>query len=104
LLDSDSKDALLIKEVIKKSPAEKAGLQMQDKILKIDGVLVNTNDGIEDEIVRLRGKEKTSVVLTVISGGQTKTVTITRAIISIPLVETQDLENAQIITYREVAF
>jgi carboxyl-terminal processing protease len=104
LLDRDSKDVLMIKEVIKKSPAEKAGLQIQDKILKIDGVLVDTNNGIEDEILRLRGKEKTTVVLTVISGSQTKTVTITRAIISIPIVETQDLEKAQIITYREVAF
>ena len=104
LLDNDSKDALLIKEVIKGSPAEKAGLQLQDKIIKIDGVMVNTNDGIEDEILRLRGKEKTTVVLTILSGDKTKTVTITRAVISISLVETNDVENAQIITYREIAF
>lgn len=104
LLDSESKDTLLIKDVIGGSPAEKAGLQMQDKITKIDGVTVDTNNGIEDEILRLRGKEKTTVVLTVLSGSQTKTVTITRAIISIPLVEISDRENAQVITYREIAF
>jgi len=89
---------------LKGSPAEKAGLQLQDKITKIDGVAVNTNDSIEDEILRLRGKEKTPVVLTVISGSQTKTVTIIRAVISVPLVETNELENAQVITYREIAF
>lgn len=54
LLDADSKDGLIIKDVIEKSPAEKAGLQPQDIITKIDGVDVDTANGIDDEILRLR--------------------------------------------------
>lgn len=104
LLDADSKDGLLIREVITKSPAEKAGLQSQDKIIKIDGTDVDTSNGIEDEILRLRGKEKTTVVVTVISNGKTKVVTIIRAVISVPIAELKDLPTAQVLTYREVAF
>jgi len=104
LIDTDTKNGLIIKEVIEKSPAEKAGLQSQDQIIKIDWIEVNTDNGIEDEILRLRGKEKTAVVVTILSNGQTKNVTIIRAVISIPLVEIRDLTTAQIITYREVAF
>lgn len=104
LLDSDSKDALIIREVLSGSPAEKAGLQLQDKITTIDGVTVVTGDGIEDEILRLRGKEKTNVVLIILSDNKEKTVTITRAVISLSLVDIYDRENAQVITYREIAF
>jgi len=100
----DSKDGLVIKSVIEKSPAEDAGLQPQDKIIKIDGVAVNTNDGIDDEIARLRGKEKTTVVVTVVSNNKTKIITLTRAVISIPLAEIKDVQTAELITYREVAF
>ncbi len=104
LLDTGSKDGLLIKEIIEKSPAEKAGLKSQDIIVKIDGIVVDTSNGIEDEILRLRGKEKTSVTVTIISNKETKIVTLTRAVISIPLAESKDLPKAQVITYREVAF
>lgn len=104
MLDADSKDGLIIKQVLEKSPAEKAGLQPQDMIIKIDNITVDTSNGIEDEILRLRGKEKTSVTVTVISGSKTKIITIIRAVVSIPLVELKDLSNAQLITYREIAF
>lgn len=104
LLDADSKDGLVIKEVLEKSPAEKAGLHSQDKIIKIDGVKVDTTNGIEDEVARLRGKEKTSVTVTVISNNETKVVTVVRAVISMQLVEIKDLPAAQLMTFREVAF
>lgn len=44
------------------------------------------------------------MVVTIVSNGQTKNVTIIRAVISIPLAEIRDLPTAQILTYREVAF
>ncbi len=44
LLDADSKDGLTIREVIPKSPAEKAKIQSQDKIIKIDGITVDTTN------------------------------------------------------------
>jgi len=65
---------------------------------------VDTNNGIEDEILRLRGKEKTSVNVTILSNGQTRTITIIRAVISIPLAEIKELPTAYTITYREIAF
>lgn len=104
MLDADSKDGLTIREVISKSPAEKAGIQSQDKIIKIDNVTVDTTNWIEDEILRLRGKEKTSVVVTVLSNNETKTITIIRAVISIPVAEIKELPTATLLTYREVAF
>lgn len=36
LIDAETKNGLVIREVIEKSPAEKAGLQSQDQITKID--------------------------------------------------------------------
>lgn len=104
ILDADSKDGLLIKEVLEKSPAAKAWLQIQDKIIKIDGIAVDTTNGIEDEILRLRWKEKTTVVITILSGSEIKVLTIVRAVISVPITEVKELPNAYVLKYREVAF
>jgi carboxyl-terminal processing protease len=52
----------------------------------------------------LRGKEKTSVLITVLSNHETKNVTVIRAIISVPLIEAHNLSTSHIITYKEVAF
>lgn len=104
ILDWDSKNGLTIQKVIEKSPADQAGLQPQDIILKIDSIVVDNTDGIEDEILRLRGKENTPVTLNILSGKTIKNVTIIRAIISIPLAELTDTWSAHLLTYREVAF
>lgn len=65
-----------------------------DKIIKIDSTPVITEDGIADDIGRLRGKVLTQVEVTVLSGKLTKTVAIIREIIHVPLVETQVLSTA----------
>jgi len=65
-----------------------------DKIVKIDENAVTTEDGIADDIGRLRGKVLTQVEVTVLSGKLTKTVAIVREIIHVPLVETQTLDTA----------
>lgn len=80
--------------MIRHSPAEKAGLMAGDKIIKIDNTPVITEDGIADDIGRLRGKVLTQVEVTVLSGKLTKTVAIIREIIHIPLVETEVLSTA----------
>lgn len=49
--------ALLIREVIPGSPAEKAGLKKDDEMVKVDGVPVDSKD-INDTIQRLRGNEE----------------------------------------------
>ena len=44
-------------DVIDHSPAEKSVILPNDKIVKVAGVIVTTQDGIDDDIARLRGKE-----------------------------------------------
>ena len=80
--------------MIRHSPADKAGLIAGDKIIKIDNNPVITEDGIADDIGRLRGKVLTQVEVTVLSGKLTKTVAIIREIIHVPLVEIQVLSTA----------
>lgn len=104
IIDVDAQGALLITDVIRHSPAEKAGLLAGDKITKVDTTPVTTEDGIADDIARLRGKILTQVEVTILSGKITKTVAIVREIIHVPLVETEVLNNAYKIIFGEVAF
>lgn len=57
IIDIDSQGLLLVNDVVRHSPAEKAGIVAGDRITKIDNTLVDTKDGITDEITRLRGKK-----------------------------------------------
>ncbi len=75
---------------LKKSPAEKAGMKPDDKILKINGT---STEGMSTEAaVRLiRGEKGTPVTLTVFSKGaeKSKEITIIRDTIDMPVVDTQ---------------
>ena len=83
--------ALIVKEVYKSTPAEKAGLQAGDRVTAVDGVAV-TADNVTDLPAKIRGKEGTTVVLTVKHGmEEPKAVTITRANIELPLTHSEDL-------------
>ncbi len=104
IIDVDAKGSLLITDVIDHSPAEKAGILPKDRIVGIDGIPVTTEDGIDDDILRLRGQEGTMVSVNVLSGKTTRTVTILREKIQIKLVDTEELPNAFRITYGEVGF
>lgn len=104
VIDVDATGSLTITDVIRHSPAEKAWLVAGDKIIKINGIVVSTEDGIVDDIARLRGQVQTQVEVTVQSGKVTKTVAIVREIIHIEQVETDELSHAYHITFWEVAF
>ncbi|MGB8956079.1 MAG: S41 family peptidase [Tumebacillaceae bacterium] len=83
--------ALIVNEVYKGTPAEKAGLQKGDRVLAVDGVAV-TADNASDLPAKIRGQEGTTVVLTVKQGTEEpKQVTITRANIELPLTHSEDL-------------
>ena len=99
IVDVDSTGSLLIDDVISHSPAEKSGILPGDKITKIDDHIVKTDDGIADEIALLRGKEGTTVNVTVLSGKTTKTVTVTREIVHISLVDTDNTGSAFRLTF-----
>lgn len=86
-------DFLTIVRPIPGSPAEAAGLQADDKIIAVDGDDVT---GVDPAAVRLKvlGEPGTQVILTIQRGDEEPfDVTIIRAVITIPSVESEMLEN-----------
>ncbi|MBI4675018.1 MAG: S41 family peptidase [Chloroflexi bacterium] len=84
---------LLVVTPFKGSPAEKAGLQAGDVILKVDGQLI-VNMTVEDAVALIRGPKGTEVHLTIQRGSNPAfDVTITRSTIDVPEVESKMLEN-----------
>lgn len=87
-------DQLIVIAPLKDSPAEKAGLRAQDKILKIGDKI--TNDMRVDDAVKLiRGEIGTKVVLTILRNGWTKPkeIPIVRQTIQIPTLDYKMIEN-----------
>lgn len=84
------KNILTVIAPLKGSPAERAGISTGDKILKIDDK--ETIDMMVDEAVKLiRGEKGTVVMLTVLKEEEEepREISITRDVISIPVVETE---------------
>ncbi len=85
------KDGILtVVSPLKDSPAEKAGIKANDKVVKIDGV--STEDmSIQDAVYRIRGKAGTTVMLEVAREGESELIKIpiVRAKIKIPTIETE---------------
>lgn len=84
------KNILTVIAPLKGTPAEKAGIESGDKILRIDDS--STADMSIEEAVRLiRGPRGTEVKLTVLRNGAeaTKIITVTRDIIQIPVLDTE---------------
>lgn len=73
---------------IKGAPAERAGMKIGDKILKIDGI--STADmSIDEAVSKIRGKKGTTVVLSIYreSDSSQKEITITRDTIQSPTLD-----------------
>ena len=77
---------------MKGSPAAEAGLQPTDKVIAVDG---EDMTGVPGDLVlqRILGPAGTDVTLTIERNGETFDVTITRANIVVPTVESEMLEN-----------
>ncbi len=77
---------------MKGSPAAKAGLQSNDKIIAING---EDMTGVPGDLVlqRILGPAGTDVTVSIQRNGETFDVTITRAKIVVPTVESEMLEN-----------
>ena len=86
-------NAVVIISPIKGYPAEKAGVQAKDVILKI-----NDEDAlsltISEAVKKIRGEAGTTVKLNLLRGSEQVEVTITRADIKIPSVEYEVLDGA----------
>ena len=90
---SPTEGALIVQQVYKGTPAEKAGLLAGDRVIAVDG-LKATADNVSDLPAKIRGQEGTTVVLTVKRGtAQPTEMTITRGQIELPLIDSEDLGN-----------
>ena len=75
------------------SPAEKAGLRPGDEIIAVDGQDV-TNMLLDEAVTLIRGPAGSQVVLTIKRDGEEPfDVTITRARVNIPVIESKMLED-----------
>jgi len=78
-----------IQAVFPDSPAQKAGLQAGDVIVKVDGISI-AGLGADEVAQRVRGREGTPVVLTVQRGGSDPVdLTVTRGRVFIPSISTK---------------
>jgi len=68
---------IIIVAPLKGSPAEEAGLQPGDIILKVDGVSMKDREPVE-AVMEIRGEKGSKVVLTVFRDGSTKDIEVTR--------------------------
>jgi carboxyl-terminal processing protease len=88
---------VIIVSPIKGAPAEKAGIQAQDIITKIDGEDA-TDISISEAVSRIRGPKGETVTLTIIRAGEEKEISIVRDTITIESVEWELSDKTGIIT------
>ncbi|HMK26820.1 MAG TPA: S41 family peptidase [Chitinophagaceae bacterium] len=81
-------DTVNVAFVIHNGPSEKAGLQIGDKILKVNDSLLTgkkfTTDGIRSLI---RGPRGSKAVLQILRNGKQQTISVTRATIPVPSID-----------------
>lgn len=81
-------DAVVIVAPLEGSPAQKAGVQAGDIVVEIAGKDA-TKLSVDEAVTRIRGKAGTDIVLGVVRDGQKQDITITRAEITVPSVESE---------------
>ncbi|MBI4120627.1 MAG: PDZ domain-containing protein [Parcubacteria group bacterium] len=83
-------DTLTVITPIKDTPAERAGIEAGDKILKI-GDTITADISLEDAVRLIRGEIGTEVVFTIVREGRKGPfdVAVKRAIITIPTIDTE---------------
>ncbi|MDO5388416.1 MAG: S41 family peptidase [Clostridia bacterium] len=84
--------SIYIVSTYENSPAAKAGLKAGDKILKVDGTVVNY-DNYSDAIDKIRGEEGTEITLTIKRGTETFDAKVTRGHVDVPTVGGTVLDN-----------
>lgn len=90
---------LTVVSPLKKSPAEKAGMKPDDKILKINGTSTE-NMSVDVAVNLIRGEKGTPVTLTISRKSETKPrdITIIRDTIDLPVVDTKTLGDVFVIS------
>ncbi len=89
---------LIVIAPLKNTPAEKAGMMPQDKILEIDGVST-LNMSTEEAVQLIRGEKGTEVLLLISRKDTIENIeiSITRDVINIPSIETEIIDGVFII-------
>lgn len=90
-LGTNSKGIVQIIAPLSGTPAAKAGLQAKDLITSINGVSTSGMN-IDQAVTKIRGRSGTKVTLGIQQGNKQFTVTITRANITVPTVNTKILK------------
>ncbi len=91
-LDVDSSKQLIISAApIADTPADKAGLKAQDKIIAINGKST-VGMSADDAVLKIRGPKGTTVTLGILRDTQQLNFTIRRAVIQVPSVTTKTLD------------
>jgi len=81
---------IVVQSTIKDSPAEAAGIEAGDLIIKVDGVDI-VGKKVEEAVNLIKGQEGTKVNLTIKRGDQLLNKQVVRAKIQLPLVEAEML-------------
>lgn len=83
-------EVLTVVTPLKGTPAERAGIKSEDKILKIDGESTVGMD-TDQAIKRIRGPKGTQVTLTIARDGwnEPREIEVTREVINVPIVNTE---------------
>lgn len=79
-------DSVVIVAPLEGSPAQKAGVQAGDVIVEIAGKDA-TQLSVDEAVTRIRGRAGTDITLGILRDGQKQDITITRAEITVPSVE-----------------
>lgn len=83
---------ITVTTVFEGSPAEEAGVEVEDIVTKVAGTDVSEMD-IEDVVALIKGEEGTSVEITFYRGGELVTLDVMRREIEVPTVECRVLED-----------
>lgn len=89
------RDTVNVIYVIPEGPSDKGGLQLGDKIIRVnDSSIISKTLPIQDIRRMIRGKAGSQIKLTVLRGGEMKEVTITRGRIPLPAVDASYMVDA----------
>lgn len=92
LLQNADTGLITIVKTFKGSPAQEAGLKTDDILYKVEGEEV-TGEDLSEVVARVKGKEGTTVNITIMRDGEEMDLELVRKTISVPTVEYEMLDN-----------
>ena len=90
-IKAEESGGIQVVAVTEGGPAEEAGVLVADVIIAVEGQSILGME-LDDSKKLIQGEENTAVEITVLRGGEEKTVTVTRRAIRTPVVKAQLLE------------